>query len=72
MPTKITPFEVRPTAIVDLFVIQMKQVRDERGVVREFYRESAFRDAGLPSLGPWLQVNITESRHGAILPKCLG
>ena len=66
MPTKITPFEVRRTAIVDLFVIQMKQVRDERGVVREFYRESAFRDAGLPSLGPWLQVNVTESRHGAI------
>ncbi len=66
MPTVVTPFEVMSTAIVDLFVIQMKQVRDERGVVREFYRESAFRDAGLPSLGPWLQVNVTESRHGAI------
>ena len=66
MPTKITPFEVRRTAIVDLYVIQMKQVRDERGVVREFYRESAFRDADLPALGPWLQVNVTESRHGAI------
>ncbi len=66
MPTKITPFEVQRTAIVDLFVIQMKQVKDERGVVREFYRESAFREAGLPSLGPWLQVNVTESRHGAI------
>jgi dTDP-4-dehydrorhamnose 3,5-epimerase len=44
----------------------MKQVTDERGVVREFYRESAFREAGLPSLGPWLQMNVTESRHGAI------
>jgi dTDP-4-dehydrorhamnose 3,5-epimerase len=66
VPTTIVPFEIRTTAIVDLYVIQMKQVRDERGVVREFYRESAFRDAGLPSLGPWLQVNVTESRHGAI------
>src|SRR4051794_31237329 len=66
MATRITPFEVRRTAIDDLFVIQMKQVRDERGVVREFYRESAFKEAGLPSLGPWLQVNVTESRHGAI------
>ena len=66
MPVKITPFEVRSTAIVDLYVIQMKQVHDERGVVREFYRESAFREAKLPALGPWLQVNVTESRHGAI------
>jgi dTDP-4-dehydrorhamnose 3,5-epimerase len=44
----------------------MKQVEDERGVVREFYRESAFLDAGLPSLGPWLQVNVTETKQGAI------
>ena len=44
----------------------MKEVRDERGVVREFYRESAFVEAGLPSLGPWLQMNITETKQGAI------
>ncbi|HKE76061.1 MAG TPA: dTDP-4-dehydrorhamnose 3,5-epimerase, partial [Acidimicrobiales bacterium] len=34
--------------------------------MREFYRESAFRAAGLPSLGPWLQMNVTESRQGAL------
>jgi dTDP-4-dehydrorhamnose 3,5-epimerase len=34
--------------------------------VREFYRESAWAEAGLPSLGPWLQVNLTESRRGVI------
>ena len=39
---------------------------DERGTVREFYRESAFREAGLPSLGPWVQVNLTETRQGTI------
>ena len=50
------------TAIDDLWVISMKEVTDERGTVREFYRESAFRDAGLPSLGPWVQVNVTETR----------
>jgi dTDP-4-dehydrorhamnose 3,5-epimerase len=65
MPTKITPFEVRPTAIVGLFVIQMKQVKDERGVVREFYRESAFVEADLPKLDV-RQINVTESKHGAI------
>ena len=56
----------RPTAIDGLMLIEMKEVTDERGTIREFYRESAFVDAGLPSLGPWVQVNLTESRRGAI------
>lgn len=57
---------VEPTAVDGLLVLTMKQVTDERGTVREFYRESAFVEAGLPSLGPWLQVNVTETRTGAI------
>jgi dTDP-4-dehydrorhamnose 3,5-epimerase len=44
----------------------MRQISDDRGTVREFYRESAFVEAGLPSLGPWLQVNVTETKRGAI------
>lgn len=62
----ITPFNTRKTAIAGLMVITCKQVEDERGTVREFYRESAFREAGLPSLGPWVQVNLTETRQGAL------
>jgi dTDP-4-dehydrorhamnose 3,5-epimerase len=62
----VVPFEVAGTAIDGLHVLTMKQVSDERGTVREFYRESAFVEAGLPSLGPWVQVNVTESRRGAI------
>lgn len=62
----VVDFAVRPTAIEGLHVLIMKQVSDARGVVREFYRESAFREAGLPSLGPWIQVNVTESRRGAV------
>jgi len=54
------------TGIDGLVVVTMKQVTDERGTVREFYRESAFVDAGLPSLGPWVQVNVTETVRGAI------
>ena len=64
--TDIRPFSARATGIDGLYVLEMKEVRDERGVVREFYRESAFADAGLPALGPWLQVNITETAHGAL------
>jgi dTDP-4-dehydrorhamnose 3,5-epimerase len=62
----ITPFDVAETEIDGLYVLTAKQASDDRGVVREFYRESAFRDADLPSLGPWVQVNLTESRRGAI------
>ncbi|QNN54979.1 dTDP-4-dehydrorhamnose 3,5-epimerase family protein [Nocardioides mesophilus] len=57
---------VRATEIEGLMVIRMRQVEDERGTVREFYRESSWLSAGLPSLGPWLQVNLTETRRGAV------
>jgi dTDP-4-dehydrorhamnose 3,5-epimerase len=57
---------VEQTAIDGLMSITMKQVEDERGVVREFYRESSWVDSGLPSLGPWLQVNVTETKPGAL------
>ncbi|WP_436792974.1 dTDP-4-dehydrorhamnose 3,5-epimerase family protein [Actinospongicola halichondriae] len=63
---EIVDFAVRATGIDGLVVLTMKQVTDDRGTVREFYRESAFVDAGLPSLGPWVQVNVTETRRGAI------
>jgi dTDP-4-dehydrorhamnose 3,5-epimerase len=66
MPTATIPCAVKQTDIEGLTVLQMKQVTDERGTVREFYRESSFLEAGLPSLGPWLQVNITETRQGAL------
>lgn len=64
--TEIIEFAARGTAIDGLHVLTMKQITDERGTIREFYRESAFLDAGLPSLGPWVQVNVTETRRGAV------
>ncbi len=63
---EITDFAASATSIAGLVLITMKQVSDERGTVREFYRESAFEAAGLPSLGPWLQVNITETHRGGL------
>jgi dTDP-4-dehydrorhamnose 3,5-epimerase len=64
--TSVVELAVETTAIDGLRLITMKQVTDERGTVREFYRESAFVDAGLPSLGPWVQVNVTETREGGL------
>ena len=63
---QITPFAVEGTAIEGLHVVTVKQVSDARGTVREFYRESAFVEAGLGSLGPWVQQNVTETRRGGV------
>ena len=63
---QVTEMSVAGTDIEGLMLITMKQVDDERGTVREFYRESSWIEAGLPSLGPWLQVNITETKPGAV------
>lgn len=57
---------VEPTAIDGLMSITMKQVTDDRGTVREFYRQSSWVEAGLPDLGPWQQVNLTETKAGAL------
>lgn len=63
---EIVELSSETTAIDGLLLITMKQATDERGTVREFYRESAFAAAGLPSLGPWLQVNVTETVQGGL------
>jgi dTDP-4-dehydrorhamnose 3,5-epimerase len=63
---EIIDFEARPTDIEGLHVITMKQVTDDRGTVREFYRESAFAAAGLPSLGSFVQINATETHRGGL------
>jgi dTDP-4-dehydrorhamnose 3,5-epimerase len=47
--------------IEGLRIHEMKQVPDERGVVRELFRASTF-----PGAGPWLQVNVTENVQGAV------
>src|SRR5438445_9598568 len=58
---QISDMHTRETEIDGLLVFDMKQVTDDRGTVREFFRESVY-----PELGAWKQINITESHHGAI------
>lgn len=61
----IVDFSSEPTSIDGLVVANMKAVTDQRGTVREFFRDSAFADAGL-AVGPWAQVNVTFTAAGAI------
>ena len=63
---QIVPYRTRPTAIERLVVITMKQVTDERGTVREFFRRSAFEAAGLGEVAGFVQINVTESQIGAL------
>ena len=63
--TSVQELEIRPTEIDGLLISTMKQVTDGRGTVREFFRRSAFEAAGL-RVGPWVQVNVTETRRGAL------
>lgn len=65
-PPTITPFDVRPTAIDGLHIITMKQIEDKRGVIRELYRASALKEAGLVGFDTWKQVNATETKQGVI------
>lgn len=63
---QITDMSVADSAIDGLRIITLKQVHEERGVVREYYRQSSWLAAGLPDLGPFLQLNLTETRRGGV------
>ena len=61
----MTDLAVESTEIDGLAVLRVKAVGDERGVVREVFRASAFDAAGLP-VGPWQQLNMTTSERGVV------
>ncbi|TGO04100.1 dTDP-4-dehydrorhamnose 3,5-epimerase family protein [Serinibacter arcticus] len=65
MSVRIDDFRTETTAIDGLVVIRVKQIHDERGTIREFFRASAMAEAGLHA-GPWQQLNLTETSHGAV------
>lgn len=61
-----TKFVVKNTSLDGLQRITYKQFADERGSVKEFYRESDFVSAGLPSLGSRPQVNAPLTHRGGL------
>ncbi len=65
MPAQITDMSVRPSAIEGLLICTLKQASDQRGAVREFFRASSYAQQ-LPGTGDWQQINVTESRYGAV------
>lgn len=61
----ITEFQSEPTPIDGLLLIRMKQVTDDRGTVREFFRASVFEGLGV-DLPAFRQVNVTETKPGGM------
>jgi dTDP-4-dehydrorhamnose 3,5-epimerase len=59
------PFSVDETALAGLYIIEMKQVSDERGILRELFRTSDFEAAGVPVPG-FVQANLTRSHRGVV------
>lgn len=57
---------LQPTIIKDLYIITIKQITEERGTIREFFRKSSLDTAKINNIGPWTQINVTETRQGAI------
>ncbi len=58
----LTEFETRTSAIDGLTVITTKQISDERGTIREFFRASTYASL----LGTCGQVNLTHTKQSAI------
>jgi dTDP-4-dehydrorhamnose 3,5-epimerase len=61
----IVEFDTRPGTIDGLLIVTLKQVTDERGTVRELFRRSAFDAVGV-DLAEFRQINVTETRYGAV------
>ena len=59
-------FGATETEIKGLYTVQYKYIEEPRGSVMEFYRQSDFEAAGLPTLGDRPQVNAPLSVKGAI------
>ncbi len=65
MALEIIDFEIGEAGIDGLVVVTMKQITDDRGTIRELFRRSAYRSAGI-DLAPFQQINVTETGKGAI------
>ncbi|HEV7206109.1 MAG TPA: dTDP-4-dehydrorhamnose 3,5-epimerase [Jatrophihabitans sp.] len=62
----VVPLRADATAIDGLLRITTKTVTDQRGTVREFFRTSGFREAGVDVPERWAQINLTFTQQGGL------
>lgn len=66
MGVQINPFSASESKIDGLKIIHVKMVTDDRGTVRELYRESSHSEVLPETLSAWKQVNLTRTKRGAV------
>lgn len=66
MKLEMTSFSASESRIDGLKIINVKMVTDDRGTVRELYRESEHRAILPDSVSNWKQVNLTRTKQGAV------
>lgn len=66
MAVEVRDAEAEQTAIGGLWRLRSKSVTDDRGTVREFFRASAFAEAGLAAPARWSQINMTWTKRGGL------
>ena len=51
------------TSIAGLWTIHLKEIDDDRGIVRELFRASSLTEAIGTQLGPWTQIGRASCRE---------
>ena len=62
----VEDFTTAETAIAGLVIINARSVTDDRGTVRELYRDSAYSSVWSDEGHSWKQINLTRTRRGAV------
>ncbi|MBE5844959.1 MAG: dTDP-4-keto-6-deoxy-D-glucose epimerase [Butyrivibrio sp.] len=66
MGVNIDPFNSKNSNIEGLKIIGAKMVTDDRGTVRELYRDSVYAEALPVTINGWKQINLTRTKKGAV------
>lgn len=63
---KITPLSQEKSTIEGLKIIHSKTVAENRGEIRELYRQSSYDEVEIKPKVSWNQVNLTKTKLGAV------
>lgn len=66
MSLHIEPFVANDSNIEGLKIISAKMSTDDRGVVRELFRDSVYFEVLPETITGWKQINLTRTKKGAV------
>lgn len=66
MSVTIKPFSAEESKIEGLQIINTKTVTDDRGTVRELYRQTSHSEVLPEAISTWRQINLTRTKRGAV------